>query len=1074
MSANNSRPSATRKIPAPKRKQPARDDTGRRSAPGDDDIIKSLQGTSGAVSEDDLRSIFGDDLADVRGLAIEHRVQTRAMKRGKKPRVYLLPGIMGSELGFDRHLIDDVIWLGLFDVLMGRLRKLRLGAGADARITSLGFLPGVYVPMRLELERAGYDVVKVHFDWRQDITKLGARLKAEIAKEKSKVMIVAHSMGGLVARAAFKLGMKNVSRFVMLAVPNKGSLSPVEAFRGHHGLARIISNVDLVNDATELAEQVFSTFPGLHQMILHKTVNENGLDLMDISKWPVKGSRPKENLLKLASKLQDHLALPHEAADAEWFLIAGAQRVTKVAARVENDRLSYKISDEGDGTVPLESAVLPGVSKTWYGSADHPFFTGNKAVRAATVEILKAGETRELPSTPPEPAVPATWVSEEDVRRVAAVRHRAIGGAGTLSQHERLRIIFGASEALVLPEKKAAPSSATGRTHDFENVVIGRKKQRRLEICLYNGSITDVNARAYVMGTFPGVTPTGAARSLDELMGGAIREITSQNMFRSGTGEIFILPLARRMVRAETAVFVGLGAFDAFKAQDVPQRDGTGTNAFIHGRHVAPLEIAAENVAHTLSRTYLEEFATVLLGGTVSGDDPLATCESLLRGFLRGLDLSDSGQRMRRVTICETDQKRYNEVRQHFITLATSPLCDGIEVVISDMPPPPEVARLRALGVSSISPHQGDPDPAYLMVRSDPPPGGDAASVALRYTILGPSYRATIREPLPLVLPRTEFAKMLAPVAGDRVPTTNEIDKMGDDIAERLLPKEIRDDLKEFADLPLVLLHDSGVAAMVPWETMRLSSKLPPALAPGMTRRFIAPATECMRWSAPNTIGRKVRVLLISNPTGDLDGAAEEARTIKLKLASNPRFELDDSLSEGAATREAIIGKLERGNFDIVHYSGHASFDRFNPARCGLLCAKDRELTGPDLVRIPRLPFLMVVNACQSGRTRMKSRTRGFKPSKPTPHTAPGRSIAETMLCAGISNFIGTYWPVGDDTASAFATQLYTSLLSNETLGKALRAGRNAIKDREDWPNYLLYGNPAARLDPTQHMAEQR
>jgi hypothetical protein len=77
----------------------------------------------------------------------------------------------------------------------------------------------------------------------------------------------------------------------MLAVPNHGSLAPVEALRGQYGLARLIARGDLVNNAKELAEEVFGTFPGLYQMILDRRLHP-GLDLFEPSKWPSQGPHP--------------------------------------------------------------------------------------------------------------------------------------------------------------------------------------------------------------------------------------------------------------------------------------------------------------------------------------------------------------------------------------------------------------------------------------------------------------------------------------------------------------------------------------------------------------------------------------------------------------------------------------------------------------------------------------------------------------------------------------------------------------------------------------------------------------
>ena len=99
----------------------------------------------------------------------------------------------------------------------------------------------------------------------------------------------------------------------------------------------------------------------------------------------------------------------------------------------------------------------------------------------------------------------------------------------------------------------------------------------------------------------------------------------------------------------------------------------------------------------------------------------------------------------------------------------------------------------------------------------------------------------------------------------------------------------------------------------------------------------------------------------------------------------------------------------------------------------------------------------MMLNACQTVRSR-GAKKLSLKPSPP--HT-----IAETMLCSGIANFIGTYWPVSDEGASTFAETFYSALIANKSLGDAMRAGRESIQEKNDWANYVLFGNPSASLE---------
>ena len=75
-----------------------------------------------------LVEYFGEALhAELAALA---RTTTRKRKSRAQPqrRVYLLPGIMGSQLGFIRggKRPNDILWLDPIDIAFGRLTELRM------------------------------------------------------------------------------------------------------------------------------------------------------------------------------------------------------------------------------------------------------------------------------------------------------------------------------------------------------------------------------------------------------------------------------------------------------------------------------------------------------------------------------------------------------------------------------------------------------------------------------------------------------------------------------------------------------------------------------------------------------------------------------------------------------------------------------------------------------------------------------------------------------------------------------------------------------------------------------------
>src|SRR6186713_3275995 len=115
-------------------------------------------------------------------------------------RVFVVPGIMGSQLGIKREppLPHDILWLDPIDIQVGRLSSLSLLNGGAA-IVPLGVVLYSYLRLKLNLRASGFSPVLYDYDWRRGVDELGAGLAARIRSEPGdRIMIVAHSMGGLV------------------------------------------------------------------------------------------------------------------------------------------------------------------------------------------------------------------------------------------------------------------------------------------------------------------------------------------------------------------------------------------------------------------------------------------------------------------------------------------------------------------------------------------------------------------------------------------------------------------------------------------------------------------------------------------------------------------------------------------------------------------------------------------------------------------------------------------------------------------------------------------------------------
>ena len=341
-----------------------------------------------------------------------------AARKQAGQRVYVLPGIMGSRLGLPARGRSpaQVIWIDPVTIESGQLARLALPARGALR--PLGVQLFKYLKLKLSLEVAGYAVDFHAFDWRRSIDDLGRELLVRLKQERGPVVLVAHSMGGLVARAAMKNDRRGrVARLVMLATPNYGSYAPVLALRGAYPPVRQIAQLDHLHDAETHAQEVFATFPGLYQL-LPAPERLHSPNLYDVSAWPVDVRPPRRTLLEKARGFRTRLA----PADARCTLIAGVDRPTITGLSEHEGRFVYHITHAGDGTVPTDLALLEGV-ETWFVRDEHSELPNNSTVIAAVIDLLMRGDTRRLSRDSSAAAGAPLRLTERELRGEDSSKH---------------------------------------------------------------------------------------------------------------------------------------------------------------------------------------------------------------------------------------------------------------------------------------------------------------------------------------------------------------------------------------------------------------------------------------------------------------------------------------------------------------------------------------------------------------------------------------------------------------------------------------------------------------------------
>jgi CHAT domain-containing protein len=173
---------------------------------------------------------------------------------------------------------------------------------------------------------------------------------------------------------------------------------------------------------------------------------------------------------------------------------------------------------------------------------------------------------------------------------------------------------------------------------------------------------------------------------------------------------------------------------------------------------------------------------------------------------------------------------------------------------------------------------------------------------------------------------------------------------------------------------------------------------------------------------------------------------------------------------EKRLTRRHLRQLLRRGDYDIVHFAGHAAFVKDDPDQSswllsdGWLWALELRKT---LATSQSPPWLIYANACQSSRE-----------SEAAYHHENVYGLATSCLSQGVAAYLGALWSIDDTAAALFAQQFYESLLTERaSLGTALWRARKRVKalltrdgklrpSREGlgWAGLVLYGDPTAGL----------
>jgi pimeloyl-ACP methyl ester carboxylesterase len=383
--------------------------------------------------EEALRAHLGDERYQrMHGMALRLNI-TRGIAdaRGFDPErgnVVVIHGIMGGELtAINREGGGEQIWVKALKIMSGWLSRLQLKddgqTEADEKydVRATGILKRYYGELLLSLSE-NWNVRAFWFDWRKDLQLAATDLESKINgwfPEGRPVHLVAHSMGGLVARTFIKKYPKRWQsmldekgngklggRLVMLGTPNYGSFAIPQTVTGIEGMVRKLSLLDIRHSLAELLD-VLNSFVGSYQMMPSPLMMPEMEQLYNAGTYP--NVKVSQSYLNNARAHHEYLS---EVVDEDRMIyIAGYNQPTFSNIRdfrKINSIEAYDVTLDGDGRVPHLLGLLRQGGKpdgklarsVYYINEEHGNLSSNSRILGALTELLETGGTNRLETQP--------------------------------------------------------------------------------------------------------------------------------------------------------------------------------------------------------------------------------------------------------------------------------------------------------------------------------------------------------------------------------------------------------------------------------------------------------------------------------------------------------------------------------------------------------------------------------------------------------------------------------------------------------------------------------------------------
>jgi len=278
----------------------------------------------------------------------------------------------------------------------------------------------------------------------------------------------------------------------------------------------------------------------------------------------------------------------------------------------------------------------------------------------------------------------------------------------------------------------------------------------------------------------------------------------------------------------------------------------------------------------------------------------------------------------------------------------------------------------------------------------------------------------------------------------------DKIKSIGMDLYDEIFPEELKNrywDRQDNSKRRISSIWITSIEPWIPWEILK------PWHMRNKERRennFLCHSFSFSRWLVsrePITKEQIKKIRVIVPRDTDLANARKEREWIK-------QFALDEHVdySEASTYIEVKQNTLGNGNYDILHFSTHAKYNKDSPSLSSIMLEGGDKISPKDISVDDKIfgnsHPIVILNACQSGK-------QDFS------FTGIQR-WAKCFIEAGATAFICTLWSVSGETAFNFTKNLYSQLSKGISLGDAVKKARiDCRKDGDpSWLAYQLFGHP--------------